>query len=107
MSFGAWHVRAAVADLGGVKGPLSTASRPEPWRSEPASNRQHWPKTSRRSTFSGDEFRGVVGRSKGKPITLWKTEVSNVLRDNGKVEFSLKDFGGDTPAEQYALTYKA
>ncbi|MFI5825393.1 hypothetical protein ACIA8I_41040 [Streptomyces rishiriensis] len=59
------------------------------------------------SAFSGDEFRGVVGRPKRKPITLWKTEVSNVSRGNGKVEVSLKDFGGDTPAEQYALACKA
>jgi uncharacterized protein (DUF2235 family) len=34
------------------------------------------------------------------------TEVSNVLRNNGKVEVSLKGFDGASPAEQYALAYK-
>ncbi|MEU2582207.1 ricin-type beta-trefoil lectin domain protein [Streptomyces avermitilis] len=58
-------------------------------------------------TFNGDAFAEVVGRSNGKPIALWMTEVSNVLRNNGKVAVSLKDFDGDTPAEQFALAYKA
>ncbi|MEU1459088.1 ricin-type beta-trefoil lectin domain protein [Streptomyces sp. NPDC005727] len=58
-------------------------------------------------TFNGDAFREVVGRSNGKPIALWMTEVSNVLRNNGKVAVSLKGFDGDTPAEQFALAYKA
>ncbi|MER0449585.1 hypothetical protein ABR738_34405 [Streptomyces sp. Edi4] len=34
------------------------------------------------------------------------TEVSNVLRNNGKVAVSLKGFDGETAAEQYALAYK-
>ncbi|MFE0382944.1 RICIN domain-containing protein [Streptomyces bungoensis] len=58
-------------------------------------------------TFNGDAYREVVARSNGKPIALWMTEVSNVLRNNGKVAVSLKGFDGDTPAEQYALAYKA
>ncbi|MEU3856083.1 RICIN domain-containing protein [Streptomyces sp. NPDC028722] len=58
-------------------------------------------------TFNGDAFREVVGRSNGKPIALWMAEVSNVLRNNGKVAVSLKGFDGDTPAEQFALAYKA
>ncbi|CAL9672882.1 hypothetical protein SUDANB178_07592 [Streptomyces sp. enrichment culture] len=57
-------------------------------------------------TFNGDAYRAVVGRSGGKPIALWMTEVSNVLRNNGKVAVSLKDFDGASPAEQYALAYK-
>ncbi|MFF4018365.1 RICIN domain-containing protein [Streptomyces sp. NPDC001843] len=58
-------------------------------------------------TFNGDAFREVVGRANGKPIALWMTEVSNVLRNNGKVAVSLKGFDGDSPAEQYELAYKA
>ncbi|MFI6474843.1 ricin-type beta-trefoil lectin domain protein [Streptomyces sp. NPDC050516] len=57
-------------------------------------------------TFNGDAFAAIVGRSNGKPIALWMTEVSNVLRNNGKVAVSLKGFDGGTPAEQYALAYK-
>ncbi|MGW2638682.1 RICIN domain-containing protein [Streptomyces sp. NPDC001348] len=58
-------------------------------------------------TFNGDAFREVVGRANGKPIALWMTEVSNVLRNNGKVAVSLRGFDGDSPAEQYELAYKA
>ncbi|MET7380881.1 RICIN domain-containing protein [Streptomyces sp. NPDC005526] len=58
-------------------------------------------------TFNGNAFAEIVGRANGKPIALWMTEVSNVLRNNGKVAVSLKGFDGDTPAEQYALAYKA
>lgn len=58
-------------------------------------------------TFNGDAFAEVVGKVNGKPIALWMTEVSNVLRNNGKVAVSLKGFDGDSPAEQYALAYKA
>ncbi|MET7457029.1 RICIN domain-containing protein [Streptomyces sp. NPDC005574] len=58
-------------------------------------------------TFNGDAFAEVVGRVNGKPIALWMTEVSNVLRNNGKVAVTLKGFDGDTPAEQFALAYKA
>ncbi|WP_405828921.1 RICIN domain-containing protein [Streptomyces sp. NBC_01176] len=57
-------------------------------------------------TFNGDEFAEVVGRVNGRKIALWMTEVSNVLRNNGKVAVSLKGFDGATPAEQYARAYK-
>ncbi|MEW2119189.1 ricin-type beta-trefoil lectin domain protein [Streptomyces sp. NPDC005474] len=57
-------------------------------------------------TFNGDAFAAEIGRVNGKPIALWMTEVSNVLRNNGKVAVSLKGFDGDTPAEQFALAYK-
>ncbi|WP_394427256.1 polymorphic toxin-type HINT domain-containing protein [Streptomyces sp. SGAir0957] len=58
-------------------------------------------------TFNGDAFAEIVGRVGGKPVALWMTEVSNVLRNNGKVAVSLKGFDGENPAEQYALAYKA
>ncbi|WP_405821587.1 RICIN domain-containing protein [Streptomyces sp. NBC_01390] len=58
-------------------------------------------------TFNGDAFAEVVGRVNGKPVALWMTEVSNVLRKNGAVAVSLKGFDGETPVEQFALAYKA
>ncbi|MER5563873.1 ricin-type beta-trefoil lectin domain protein [Streptomyces sp. NPDC002506] len=58
-------------------------------------------------TFNADIYREIVGRVGKAPVALWMTEVSNVLRNNGKVAVSLKGFDGNTPAEQFELAYKA
>ncbi|NUS00004.1 MAG: hypothetical protein HOV67_32685 [Kribbellaceae bacterium] len=58
-------------------------------------------------TFNGPDYAQVVGQSGGKPIAQWQVEVSNVLRNNGKVAISLKGMDGATPAEQFMNAYKA
>ncbi|MFE2864959.1 DUF6531 domain-containing protein [Embleya sp. NPDC059259] len=58
-------------------------------------------------TFTGDQYRAVVGQVNGQPIGLWQSEVSNVLRNNGKVAVTLKDFDGDNPSDKFWKAYQA
>jgi hypothetical protein len=58
-------------------------------------------------TFNGDEYAQVIGQVNGKPYAQWQAEVSNVLRNNGKVAISLKGFDGANPSERLMNAYKA